>query len=252
MFPSLLTGRYTPTPAPTLQSRSPRFYNGYYDSNGDSGVEAQHSSLAFYYWRFSAGNGQGDLSRHTIVNDVVVPIFNDPAVRAEADCVYARKYALNPPRLSSTILLEKCDEVRLFMASEQQQRPRIAALVARHVASRLPAAGPFDYPAKERAAQADCAWYRHCLTQVTTIALDLHKATEFAEHQRFIRTLDATPGLRAFTRSALHDHLLRGSRTYAELGEDRRDRFWHEFHRWGPAPNLYPPGHLLENLLLVD
>src|SRR5690349_23999589 len=40
----------------SLQSRSPRFYNGYYDSNGDSGVEAQHSSLAFYYWRFSAGN----------------------------------------------------------------------------------------------------------------------------------------------------------------------------------------------------
>jgi hypothetical protein len=173
-------------------------------------------------------------------------------VRAVADCVYARKLSLNPPPLSSSILLEKCDEVRLFMASEPQQRPRIAALVARHLASRFPAAGPFDYPAKQRAGQADCAWYRRCLTQVTTIALDLHKAPEFAEHQRFIRTLDATPGLRAFTRSALHDHLLRSSRTYAELGEDKWDRFWHEFHRWGPAPNLYPPGHLLENLMLVD
>ncbi|HYL56672.1 MAG TPA: hypothetical protein VEU73_13965 [Gemmatimonadales bacterium] len=249
-----MTGRYTPTPtpAPTLQARSTRFYNGYYHSHGDSGVEAQHSSLAFYYWRLSAGKGDGDLSRHTIVNEVVVPIFNDAAVRAVADCIYARKYSSNAPRLSSTILLEKCDEVRLFMASGPQQRPRITALVARHVAARFPAARPVDYPAKERAGQADCAWYRRCLTQVTTIALDLHKAPEFAEHQRFIRTLDATPGLRAFTRAAMHDHLLRGSRTYAELGDDKWDRFWHEFHRWGPAPNLYPPGHLLENLLLVD
>src|SRR5690242_14323008 len=104
MFPSLLTGRYTPTPAPTLQSRSPRFQTVYNHSHGDSGVEAQHSSLAFYYWRFAAGNGQGDLSRHTIVNDVVVPIFNDPAVRAVADCVYARKLSLKPPPLSSSIL----------------------------------------------------------------------------------------------------------------------------------------------------
>lgn len=212
----------------------------------------QQPSLPFYYWRLAAGSSPGQLTRHAIVNEVVVPIFNDPAVRVEADCVYARKYSTNPPSLSSAILLEWCDEVRLFMASEQERRPRITALVARHLAARFPAAGPFAYPAKERAGQPDCAWYRRCLTQVTTVALDLHRAPEFAEHQRFVRALTPAPGLRALTRAALHDYFLQHSHGYVELGDDGWAWFWRDFHRWGPAPNLYPPGHLLENLLLVD
>ncbi len=88
--------------------------------------------------------------------------------------------------------------------------------------------------------------------QVTTIALDLHRAPEFAEHQRFVRALAPAPGLRAFTRAALHDYLLPHSQGYMELGDEGWTRFWHDFQRWGPTPNLYPPGHLLQNLLLVD
>ena len=218
----------------------------------DPATRIEEPSLPFYYWRLAAGSGPHQLTRHDIVNEVVVPIFNDPAVRVEADCVYTRKYSRDPPALSSTILLEKCDEVRLFVASEQERRPRITALVARHLALRFPAAGPFEYPTKDRAGQQDCAWYRLCLMQVTTIALDLHRAPEFADHLRFVRALDAAPGLRAFTRAALHDYLLPNSQGYVELGDEGWTRFWHDFHRWGPTPNLYPPGNLLDNLLLVD
>jgi hypothetical protein len=218
----------------------------------DSAPRKEQPSLPFYYWRLAAGSGPEQLTRHAIVNEVVVPICNDLAVRAEADCVYARKYSRDPPALSSTILLERCDEVRLFMASEPARRPRIVGLVARHLALRFPAAGPFEYPAKERAGQPDCAWYRRCLTQVTIIALDLHRAPEFAEHQRFVRALETGPGLRTFTRAALHDYLFRHSQGYVELGDDGWAWFWHDVHRWGPTPNLYPPGHLLENLLLID
>ena len=218
----------------------------------DSTSLMQQQSLTFYYWRFNAGTGPGELTRHAIVNEVVVPIFDDPAVRAAVDCVYARKYSQHPPALSSAILLERSDDVRLFVASAPQRRPQITTLVARHVASRLPVAGPFDYPAKERAGQPDCTWYRRCLTQVTTVALDLHRAADFAAHRRFVCTLDTEPGMRALTRAALHEYLLEHSRSYVQLGDEGWTRFWYDFHRWGPAPNLYPPGHVLENLLLID
>ncbi len=209
-------------------------------------------ALVFYYWRFGLKDDPRQWTRREIVDDVVLPIFADPRVRAEANCIYARKYTTDPQLPSSVLLLEECDEVRLFMASVPDRRQRISTLVANHVAPLFAADPPFDYPAKDRAGRDDCAWYRRCLTEVTGIALDLHHSPFFAEHRRLVYALDSAGGLRALSRLALHDYLLEHSRSYAALGLDGQARFWREFHRWGPAPNLYPPGHLFANLLLVD
>jgi hypothetical protein len=213
---------------------------------------ASAPSLLFHYWRFVPGADPYLPTRRAIVNEVIVPLFNDPALRAEADCIYARKYATDPPAISSIFLLEQCNEVRLFVASQPDRQARVNGLVAAHAAPPGAGHGPFHYPAKERAGFEDCVWYRRCLGHVTAAALDLHHSAMYADHQRFVQRLDTAPGLRGLTGPALHDYLLEHSPSYAGLGKDGWGRFWRDFHRWGPAPNLYPPGHLFENLLLVD
>jgi hypothetical protein len=205
---------------------------------------------AFYHWRLGAGNGTGQ-TRHEIINAVVVPIFEDPAIRAEAECVYARKYARDPAALPREFLLTGDDEVRLFIASLPERREAVTALVANHLGPRFPGVEPLDYPAKERAGFADCAWYRRSLTEVTAVALDLHQSSSFQDHRAFVHQVDGT-GIRGFTSARLHGYLGEHSRSYEALGRAGWRIFWRDFHRWGPAPNLYPPGHLFENLLLVD
>jgi hypothetical protein len=209
-------------------------------------------ALVFYYWRFPTYRARQAPLR-AIVNEILVPVVRDSHVRAAADCQYTRKYTSAPTPASATaLLLERVDEVRLFAASSPAGRAYLTARVAALVQSAIQYSGPFEYPAKDRACLHDCEWYRRSLTEVTAVTLDLHHGAASAEHLRLITSLHAFGGMRAFTRLALHDCLLDHSPSYAALGADAQERFWHAFHRWGPAPHLFPPGHLFENLLLVD
>jgi hypothetical protein len=205
--------------------------------------------ILFYYWRVDAGSGAAAVARRRIVNEVVAPIFVDPVIHADADCIFARKYTSNPP--PRVTQLEPLDEVRLIFASTPEAQPGIVA----RVASRFPPnirARIADDPDTTRACGNDCSWYRHRLKNVTAIALDLHRSAEFDAHQQFFRGVHSRGGLRAFSRPALHDYLCLNSLHYAALDERSLVDFWDEFLRWGPEPSLFPPGHVLENLMLVE
>lgn len=209
-------------------------------------------ALVFYYWRFPTYRARRAPLR-AIVNEILLPVFSDEPVRAAANCLYTRKYTSAPTPASATaLLLERVDEVRLFAASAPAGRTYLTARVAALVPPAIQYSGPFDYPAKDRACLRDCEWYRRSLTEVTAVALDLHQSPVLHEHLLLVSSLHACGGMRAFNRVMLHDYLLAHSRSYAVLGEEAQGRFWHDFPRWGPAPHLFPPGHLFENLLLVD
>jgi hypothetical protein len=147
--------------------------------------------------------------------------------------------------------LEPLDEVRLIVASTPEAQPGIV----NRVASRFPPglnARIADDPDTTRACGNDCRWYRRRLTNVTAIALDLHRSPELDAHRQFLRSIHDHSGLRAFTQAALHDYLTLHSIHYASLDERSLVDFWREFPRWGPEPSLFPPGHVLENLMLVE
>ena len=206
-------------------------------------------AILFYYWRVDAGGGTTAVARRQIVNEVVAPIFVDPVIHADADCMFARKYTSSPP--PRVTQLEPFDEVRLVVASTPEAQPGIVA----RVASRFPSglrARVTDDPDTTRACGNDCRWYRHRLTNVTAIALDLHRSTEFETHRQVLRSIHDRGGLRAFSRASLHDYLALHSLHYSALDERSLVDFWQEFLRWGPEPSLFPPGHVLENLMLVD
>jgi hypothetical protein len=205
--------------------------------------------ILFYYWRVDAGSGAAAAARRRIVNEVVAPIFVDPVIHSDADCIFVRKYTSNPP--PRVTQLEPLDEVRLIFASTPEAQPGIVA----RVASRFPPtirARIADDPDTTRACGNDCRWYRHRLKNVTAIALELHRSAEFEAHQQFLRGIHSRGGLRAFSRAALHDYLCRHSLHYAALDDLSLIDFWDEFLRWGPEPSLFPPGHVLENLMLVE
>lgn len=206
--------------------------------------------MLFYYWRVDAEGGDAAaVARRRIVNEVVAPIFGDPVIHADADCIFARKYTSNPPPRVTP--LEPLDEVRLIFASTPEAQPGIVA----RVASRFPPnirVRIADDPETTRACGSDCRWYRHRLKNVTAISLDLHRSAEFEAHQRFLRGIHNRGGLRALSRPALHDYLTLHSLHYASLDERSLVDFWHEFLRWGPEPSLLPPAHVLENLMLVE
>jgi hypothetical protein len=206
-------------------------------------------AIVFYYWRVDAEGGTTAAARRRIVNEVVAPIFVDPVIHAEADCIFARKYTSRPPPRVTP--LEPLDEVRLVVASTLEAQPGIMTRVARRLSPDL-RARVTDDPDTTRACGNDCRWYRTRLTNVTAIALDLHRSAEFETHRQFLRAIHDRGGLRAFTRGALHDYLRLHSLHYAALDEHSLVEFWHEFLRWGPEPSLFPPAHVLENLMLVD
>lgn len=206
-------------------------------------------AILFYYWRVDAGRDAASVARRRIVNEVVAPIFLDPLISADADCIFARKYTSRPPPRVTP--LEPLDEVRLVLAST----PEAQVGIIEHVSSRIPPelhARVANDPETTRACGNDCRWYRRRLTNVTAIALDLHRSPEFEAHRGFLRNVHDKGGLRAFTRDALHDYLAQHSLHYAALDEHSLPEFWREFPRWGPEPSLFPPSHVLENLMLVE
>ena len=206
-------------------------------------------AILFYYWRVDAEGGTTAVARRRIVNEVVAPIFLDPVVYADADCIFARKYTSKlPPRVTP---LEPFDEVRLVVASTPETQPGIVARVQSRFRSHF-RGRMADDPDTTRACGNDCRWYRHRLTNVTAIALDLHRSPEFESHRTFLRAIHDRGGLRAFSRDSLHDYLTNHSVHYAALDEYSLAEFWLEFLRWGPEPSLPPPAHVLENLMLID
>jgi hypothetical protein len=206
-------------------------------------------AILFYYWRVDAGSGPAAVARRRIVNEVVAPIFVDPMIHADADCIFARKYtSAPPPRLTH---LEPLDEVRLVVASSPEAQPAIVARVTNRIPPNIHARVADD-PDTTRACGNDCRWYRHRLKNVTAITLDLHRSPEFEAHRQFLRSVHDRGGLRAFTRAALHDYFSLHSLHYAALDEHSLMDFWLEFLRWGPEPSLFPPAHVVENLMLVD
>jgi hypothetical protein len=213
--------------------------------NSDSPIE-----LAFSYWRFDVGDGHAETQRQRIVDEIIVPVFTDSNIRADAARVYARKYTASKPNDTLTPTLEACDEVRLYIATRITDRAKITRLVAQHVPAGRHVSGPVDYLAKERACLPDCAWYRHGLTAVAGVALDLHRSPLLKTHRRRLGELYGQGGLRGFALSTLHAYLLEHAPHYPR-SEEAQAVFWRDFLRWGPAPSLFPPGHLLANLILV-
>jgi len=206
--------------------------------------------LAFSSWRFQVGDGPAAAQRQQIVDQIIVPVFTDPRIRVDGTCVYARKYTADKPSDILTPTLEACDEVRLYIATRIADRAKITHLVAQHVPAGRQVSGPVDYLAKERACLPDCAWYRRGLTEVAGVALDLHRSPLLETHRQRLGELYRQGGLRAFAPATLHAYLLEHAPHYPRR-EEAQAIFWRDFLRWGPAPNLFPPGHLLANLILV-
>ena len=206
--------------------------------------------LIFSYWKFDAGGDDAPERRRHIVNEIIVPIFGDLGIRRDAVCIYARKYTAEKPEDVMTPSLEPSDEVRLYIATAVTDRPRIAQSVSQHVNSGIQVTGPLDYHAKDRACLPDCEWYRRGLTDVAGIALDLHNSPLLEAHRERLRGLYRQGGLRALTHANLNTYLREHAPHYPRT-DDGQTTFWRDFLRWGPAPNLFPPGHLLVNLLLI-
>jgi len=206
--------------------------------------------LVFSYWKFDASGAQAPAQRQQIVNEIVVPIFADVRIRADAACIYARKYTAEKPEDILTPSLEPSDEVRLYIATLVTDRARMGQLVAHHVPEGRQVSGPLEYLAKDRACLPDCNWYRRGLTEVAAVGLDLHDSPLLETHRTRLRELYREGGLRGMTRPTLHAYLLEHAPHYPRT-EEGQAFFWRDFLRWGPAPNLFPPGHLLANLLLI-
>lgn len=218
---------------------------------GSCAVSSRHPvPVVFSYWRFDAGEGQPAMQRRQIVDEIIVPVFSDPRLRADVACIYARKHTVNKPEDIMTPSLEPCDEVRLYIATQTTNRAKIAQLVAQQVPEGRRVSGPLEYRAKDRACLPDCAWYRRGLTDVAAVALDLHSSPLLETHRRHLRALYGQGGLRGFARASLHAYLLEHAARYPG-SDEAREVFWRDLLRWGPAPNLFPPGHLLANLILV-
>lgn len=206
--------------------------------------------LVFSYWKFDATGDQAREQREEIVNDIIVPIFADVRIQTDAACVYARKYTADKPEDIQTPSLEPSDEVRLYIATLLTDRAKMGQSVEHYVPAGRLVTGPLEYHAKDRACLPDCAWYRRGLTEVAAVALDLHCSPLLTTHRERLRDLYRHGGLRGITRATFHSYLLEHAPHYPRT-EEGRAIFWRDFLRWGPAPNLFPPGHLLANLILV-
>lgn len=210
----------------------------------------RQTPLVFSYWKFDAAGDHARAQREQIVNEIIVPIFNDLRIQTDAAAIYARKYTAEKPEEIQTPSLEPSDEVRLYIASLATDRTKMGQLVANHVPAGCVVSGPLEYRAKDRACLPDCDWYRRGLTDVAAVALDLHKNPLLTTHRERLRELYRQGGLRGITRATFHPYLLEHAPHYPRT-EEGRAIFWRDFLRWGPAPNLFPPGHLLANLILV-
>ena len=213
-------------------------------------TRASETRLAFSYWKFDASGADARGQRKQIVNEIIVPIVADVRIRKDASCIYARKYTTEKPEDIQTPTLEPCDEVRLYVATQVTDQAKMAQLVAHYVPARQRVSGPLEYHAKDRACLPDCDWYRRGLTEVAAVALDLHNSSLLETHRKHLRDLYAEGGLRGIACARFRDYLLQHAPHYPSTREGQAI-FWRDFLRWGPAPNLFPPGHLLANLILV-
>lgn len=211
---------------------------------------ASETQVVFSYWKFDASGPDARGQRKQIVNELIVSIFADVRVRKDAACIYARKYTSEKPEDIQTPTLEPCDEVRLYVAAQVTDQAQMAELVAHYVPAGQRVSGPLEYHAKDRACLPDCDWYRRGLTEVAAVALDLHSSPLLETHRKHLRELYVEGGLRELACERFSDYLLQHAPHYARTAE-RQTLFWSDFLRWGPAPNLFPPGHLLANLILV-
>lgn len=210
------------------------------------------TSLVLHRWRLTADGPDPGRRRRELIDAVVAPLFDEAVTRGDSYCLYACKYARTPPPYPLTMPLRPLDEVRVMIVTSEEGSEHfleaVEALIPPDVRSHRQIV---DQP-ENRLCWEDCGWYRNRMTDVTGVALDLHDSPHFDEHVRFLAGVHARGGLRAFTREALHEFFLQHSARYRAQTPGWIEGFWQDFLRWGPEPGMWPPGHVLENLLLVD
>jgi hypothetical protein len=191
-------------------------------------------TLLLYRWHLDASQNGLPAEWRRLVNAVVVPLFQDPAPLTHAACLYASKQNGPPPEVWVTLIADEA----------------VGDAAAATVTNRLKGARLNKPVVPERGDDLcadECESYRRRLTQVTRIALDLHKALEaHADALKRIWGSDHNTELAAY--------LSANSQAYRAVcaTPEAATSFWEEFWKPSPHPSLPScPGHWMVNLIVA-